>query len=580
MTDAVNPQDVSRAVSEAYSEGLQQGEDYEPSSRRVSEGIQKHLHENFENLAEQAESHNAATGTTDTFDKSNFDKAQAFRTIARLTDGKIQGASEEAGTLNRDELVALYEAAEDGEQFIEMMLATDSFAGLSGMNLGMTGTGRNLKRNENVESPLFKATEKYFENNKYDNRGARGGGQFHDHHFRKGEVGIEVDTQGKDKHELFQEFLEIVDPGATTGELFQVGNVQGADVQGTIGNDAVAMGGAVVESHVDTGLGDDLVVAEEVALVDSQVQTSDGDDRVALQGGAQNAVVDGGDGNDDVRFQGVALDSTFALGGDGDKALLAGQFVNTTIYGDRTFEDSEEGYEAGDGSDEITFAGAARNLQTFAGGGDDQIAIEGHIEDSVFDGGDGDDRMLFRGHYANSRVELGRGNDTALIGDDFTGDLTIHDPKRGRVDWKGKNLKDQDGLLLQGDWTRIDERTFGRLDETGEIVGRVHLDGDVDDLEFIGTDGGEVFQAHQPKQDDPPFLVSALRIAGPVLTVASIAFPAAAPLAIAAKAATAVNAVVSGDRQGRGGREGDAGDGQHRSGDAQGADQERWIVLL
>ncbi|MEM6455802.1 MAG: hypothetical protein AAF772_11955 [Acidobacteriota bacterium] len=544
MTEPVTPHDAHQAVDQAYRSGLQ-GDSDDPSSREVSESVQHHLHENFEDLAEQTEEHNAATGTNALFETSNFDQAQAFRDLERLTNGRIDSETEQAGTLSTDELVAVYEVSSDGERFIQNTLATDAFTGLSGMNLGLTGHGRNTQREQNVESPLFHAIEPYYENNTYDD-GDANKTRLYDNDLRRGEVGIDVDTQGKDQHELFQEFLEVIEPGATTGALFRVGNVEGADVQGTIGDDTVVTGGVVLDSQIDTGLGDDVVVAPEIALVDSQIQTSDGDDQIALQGGLQDAVVDGGAGNDDVRFQGVALDSTLALGGDGDTAQVVGQVVDTTILGDQTLEDSATPVGAEPGDDQIAFAGAADNLQILAGPGDDQVLTQGTLQNSLVDGGSDDDQLRFSGHYENSRVELGRGNDVAVVANDFTGDLTLSDPKHGRLDWRGRNLRDQDALLLQGDWTRVDDRTFGRLDDASEVVGNVHIDGDLEDIETIATDGGEVFQSVEPKVDDPPFFASAVRTAAPILTAASFVFPGVAPLAIAAQATNAANAIVHG----------------------------------
>jgi|GEM_PF-5304959 len=337
-----------------------------------------------------------------------------------------------------------------------------------------------------------------------------------------------------------------------TGRQIGITSSRGENHAAGQGNDQVTVTGEQTDSNIELRRGHDRAELQNVVSNGSKILGQHGNDTILGAGTFDNSAIEGGDGSDTIEIDGTFRHTTvrgestpkprprahfpFAplspfspftprpepdLRGQQsghDKIQLRGEFQDVTVSGD-------------DGNDQLLVGGLSNRLHISGGSGNDLVGIDGITENSHIDLGDGDDQALISGITRGLYVDLGYGNDALVISKDWVGELTIRDPKRARQ--KKSSVNDYDQLLLEGPgWRRVNKRTYEKVDNTGEVVGRLHIDGKRKRVEVIRDTEGTTFQNKKPKRGG---LFGT--IANIVIGIVSIVNPAIGAIAFAIKTA-------------------------------------------
>lgn len=246
------------------------------------------------------------------------------------------------------------------------------------------------------------------------------------------------------------------------------------------GDDLVdARGGALVDSVIRTGDGDDTVRLWNT--VSTSIETGDGDDHVRIGSGTLGGDIDTGDG-DDLLEAGTDIADGGFMGtdirtGDGNDTVRAHGFVggeldtgdgddtvslDFSVYGRMRTGSGNDSVQAreftwssmdmGDGDDTFRFDTA--NYSRIRMGNGDDVVSAGSLVHSELDAGDGDDRMTFRNFVENATIRAGQGDDVFLA----NGDLfrTVLDMGQG-----------EDEMHIHGRRVESEIATDGEADEEG-----------------------------------------------------------------------------------------------------------------
>lgn len=297
-------------------------------------------------------------------------------------------------------------------------------------------------------------------------------------------------------------------------QLFDLGCIIGAPIQGTANADLIERSQACVHDFISSLAGND--------LLDGGV----GND--TLDGGGDNDTLNGGAGNDSLLGGASGTDSL--LGGDGDDIIdgesnhdtLYGGNGNDTLYGGITGNDTLYGEAGADllqggtsqdvldgGADNDTLLGGDGNDTLIGGAGDDSL-MGGETGTDSLSGGDGND--LLNGESNNDTLYGGNGNDTLYggssgmdalygeAGDDYLSGESNHDVLDGGAGndtltgGEGSDtLTGGDGAdVLTGDsnadrfvYTALSESSTGASDLLTDFVQGL----DVIDLAALGFSG-------------------------------------------------------------------------------------------
>jgi Ca2+-binding RTX toxin-like protein len=223
--------------------------------------------------------------------------------------------------------------------------------------------------------------------------------------------------------------------------LLQTSQVTSLSIITGVSNDVVDLSGvdstafsALLEINVDTGQGDDTVIAS--ADIGTSILAGDGHDTII--GGTGNDTLRGEDGNDEISGGDGADqihggDGEDSIDGDaGNDTVRAGDGLDTVVGGD-----GDDSINGDDGIDSLfgeagndTVIGAQGNDLISGGDGDDSLlggsnndsingdagndAIRGNGGDDTLDGGDGDDYIL--GDGGKDRLQGNLGSDTLIGG--------------------------------------------------------------------------------------------------------------------------------------------------------------------